>query len=393
MTDASQLLTMWVHNEHQAVTYIKLSRHLGCTVQESRRYLNEYKKASGCAASFVISGFKANKAIPQDVCHDVCHDVAMEIDDEIFTIELVSGDAMEDAQKNFTRITSQKIFAISAKPVHDSSRYLDMPDDLPPLSFQDMEKYGAIVNPGITRREGVKHGKIENVFNCKPNRATQKSQSAAPKAAVPKADAPKAAVLKTTAPKTTAPSGKTDKLDTLRMSTNGNLTSKPLKSENNSGNQLQAHSNEAPELVKSKEIPKNKAHHRMEYKLSKEETDKRQKELSDLQNLMDIDYTPMEKDDEPIEWEVSDNEEPIKEPVRRRGKRKVKKVITETDEKGYLITREDFAWESFSEDEEAKPVRNVKSKPTPSDSQESTKKATKQTSNKPQKSIMSFFKK
>jgi len=50
-------------------------------------------------------------------------------------------------------------------------------------------------------------------------------------------------------------------------------------------------------------------------------------------------------------------------PKRRRGKRKVMKKRTMKDEEGYLVTKEEAAWESFSE-EEPEPVKAEKPKPT-----------------------------
>jgi DNA polymerase delta subunit 3 len=47
------------------------------------------------------------------------------------------------------------------------------------------------------------------------------------------------------------------------------------------------------------------------------------------------------------------------EPTRRRGRRKVMKKRTMKDEEGYLVTKEEAVWESFSEDE---PVSQPKSK-------------------------------
>ncbi|EXJ55889.1 hypothetical protein A1O7_08820 [Cladophialophora yegresii CBS 114405] len=58
-------------------------------------------------------------------------------------------------------------------------------------------------------------------------------------------------------------------------------------------------------------------------------------------------------EDEQIAWSESDGEKKVatKEPKRRRGKRKVMKKRTTKDEDGYLVTKEEAVWESFSEDE------------------------------------------
>ncbi|OCT45129.1 DNA polymerase delta subunit 3 [Cladophialophora carrionii] len=73
-------------------------------------------------------------------------------------------------------------------------------------------------------------------------------------------------------------------------------------------------------------------------------------------------------EDEQIAWSESDGEKKKKPavpnkiegpPKRRRGKRKVMKKRTTKDEDGYLVTKEEAVWESFSEDEpEPAPARN-----------------------------------
>jgi DNA polymerase delta subunit 3 len=65
------------------------------------------------------------------------------------------------------------------------------------------------------------------------------------------------------------------------------------------------------------------------------------------------------EDDDPgdeVAWSESDTDKarappPPQDPKRRRGKRKVMKKRTAKDEDGYLVTKEEAVWESFSEDE------------------------------------------
>ena len=73
-------------------------------------------------------------------------------------------------------------------------------------------------------------------------------------------------------------------------------------------------------------------------------------------------------DGEAVDWSESDSEKKLKAqpqqdegPKRRRGKRKVMRKKTMQDEEGFLVTREEEAWESFSEDEpEPKPQIQAK---------------------------------
>lgn len=86
------------------------------------------------------------------------------------------------------------------------------------------------------------------------------------------------------------------------------------------------------------------------------------------------------------------------DPKRRRGKRKVMKKRTMKDEDGYLVTKEEVAWESYSEDEpEPAPVKKVAPKSSfgtnKSQSQSASQKGGGGAKPAPKKggNIMSFF--
>jgi len=76
------------------------------------------------------------------------------------------------------------------------------------------------------------------------------------------------------------------------------------------------------------------------------------------------------EDNEDVAWSDSDTEKQqqqqtvvakptpdaaVSGPKRRRGKRKVMKKRTTKDEDGYLVTKEEAVWESYSEDEPEAP--------------------------------------
>ena len=95
--------------------------------------------------------------------------------------------------------------------------------------------------------------------------------------------------------------------------------------------------------------------------------------------------------------EISAKEEPettSTEPTRRRGRRKVMKKRTMKDEEGYLVTKEEAVWESFSEDEPTSQPRSKAAFPTKTQSQPKSSNASVKASGKPAGkggSIMSFF--
>ncbi|KAL8779540.1 MAG: hypothetical protein Q9194_001392 [Teloschistes cf. exilis] len=71
---------------------------------------------------------------------------------------------------------------------------------------------------------------------------------------------------------------------------------------------------------------------------------------------------------------------------RRRGRRKIMKKMTLRDDEGYLVTKEEPAWESFSEDEP--PPKQTTLTPAPSST---STKGPKSTAKKGQGNLMSFF--
>ncbi|CZT51574.1 uncharacterized protein RSE6_12734 [Rhynchosporium secalis] len=93
-------------------------------------------------------------------------------------------------------------------------------------------------------------------------------------------------------------------------------------------------------------------------------------------------------EDEEVEKEKSVEKEEIPIVVsdgRRRGRRRVMKKKTVKDDEGYLVTREEAVWESFSEDEPAE-------KPKPNVQASSIASKTKKAAAKPgQGNIMAFF--
>ncbi|CAD6448749.1 6806d994-e46a-4318-bff7-36fbd8e02c57 [Sclerotinia trifoliorum] len=96
--------------------------------------------------------------------------------------------------------------------------------------------------------------------------------------------------------------------------------------------------------------------------------------------------TPMEESGEEKAPEEAKEEEPAATTSngRRRGRRRVMKKKTVKDEDGYLVTKQEQAWESFSEDEPLPASKAKSSVPT-------TSKAKKDASKKGQGNIMSFF--
>ncbi|WBW71893.1 DNA polymerase delta subunit Cdc27 [Schizosaccharomyces osmophilus] len=153
------------------------------------------------------------------------------------------------------------------------------------------------------------------------------------------------------------------------------------------------------------------------------QTHQLKKENDDLRNIMDMDddhnsinearksaisvaASPEEVTSLDTESNKPSNENSTPEPEetitsiangRKHGKRKVTKTVTTHDDEGFLITKEEQAWESFSEDENENENENEKAKraypPKARASNPPTRKKSgpQQGGNRQQKSIMSFF--
>lgn len=124
----------------------------------------------------------------------------------------------------------------------------------------------------------------------------------------------------------------------------------------------------------------------------------------------DADAPTEDKDEDEVAWSESDTEQKATKasapantassepsgPKRRRGKRKIMKKRTTKDEDGYLVTKEEAVWESFSEDEpEPAPSKPAPMKPAfgktqPTQSQAKAS-AGKPGAKKAGGNIMSFF--
>jgi DNA polymerase delta subunit 3 len=128
-------------------------------------------------------------------------------------------------------------------------------------------------------------------------------------------------------------------------------------------------------------------------------------------NVKKEEASDKDAEDADVAWSESDSEKPkalkqdktyVKdeldavstEPTRRRGRRKVMKKRTMKDEEGYLVTKEEVVWESFSEDEPASQPKPKAAFPTKTSSQPKSSSGTGKASGKATgkgANIMSFF--
>ncbi|KAL9581487.1 MAG: hypothetical protein Q9212_003871 [Teloschistes hypoglaucus] len=93
-----------------------------------------------------------------------------------------------------------------------------------------------------------------------------------------------------------------------------------------------------------------------------------------------------DKQEEAKQEEAEQEKPPTVSGGRRRGRRKIMKKVMLRDEEGYLVTKEEPAWESFSEDEPPPKEKTLTSTPS-----STSTKGVKSTAKKGQGNLMSFF--
>ena len=147
-------------------------------------------------------------------------------------------------------------------------------------------------------------------------------------------------------------------------------------------------------VAASKKVDNEKPAEATEAQKAKEQRERKLREMMDV----DDDEAMEDAPDSPVQEEIDDSKaidtakKPSDEPTeqatshdgRRRGRRRVMKKKTYTDEAGYLVTKEEAEWESFSEDEPPA----LKSK---SSFQSTGGGSKKKAQGKGQGNIMSFF--
>lgn len=129
-------------------------------------------------------------------------------------------------------------------------------------------------------------------------------------------------------------------------------TRRPAKKRSSEGNVTKDKQERAAKLKKMMDSDEESEPVSAKTEENKEEADKTEAE--------DADVAWSESDSEQVKAAKQDGNSAEKqqtttsaEPMRRRGRRKVMKKRTMKDEEGYLVTKEEAVWESFSEDEPA----------------------------------------
>ncbi|TLD11821.1 DNA polymerase delta subunit 3-like [Venturia nashicola] len=443
----NEYLAVHVLNEQQLVSYRSLSRALKVHVNLAKQMLFEFhqkqnaKKPGSVHATYLITGTR----IPPKSQHPTKTesqddgDVVMQSspripnssapqapDDEtgptpIRSILLVKEEHLQQAKATFEHITGIHVYSLAAGGLSDLNSLtecnrkiaVEYASEDPLVAWK---QYGTIQNPNVKRRTQKRPPPApapvakETIAKAKPTPALEKQASKASNESVPNS------AKATPVPEKNADAS--NKQTATKPTTNRRQASDIFKSFAKGANKAKkpasTESSAAPSPAPGTSVKEDESMGGMSDDDPDDPVDdeelavdavsgklKKDRE-ADLKAMMDVDDEPMEDADEGVsqgaidtpkeseaeESQATQQEEP-KETVtvengRRRGRRRVMKKKTVKDEEGYLVTREEAAWESFSEDEPAP----KKAKPTPAPAAKGAKKSAAKPG---QGNIMSFF--
>ncbi|CAK3989976.1 DNA polymerase delta subunit 3-like [Lecanosticta acicola] len=446
--DYSEYLAVNVLNEQQYVSYRNLSRALKVHCNLAKQMLYDFhhkqnsKKPGSVHATYIITGTKravqqANGVQSQDDDEDAVMQSSPPLPSSsmpkpeeepeqavpVKSIMLVKEEHMEQARELFETITGMHIYSLQAKALGDVHVLTDCnrrvaADYASEDPLKEWKQYGTIQNPNVRRRTGKRPPPQPTTSATKPDAVKARITAAA----AAKSSAAEVLSASKTSPKDTTPEpvkSATNKPTAAKKSESGLFkafakgAAKPKKAEPEKPSKPGAHAEDVPMTGFSDDedddgedggLPEELADVKAPSGKSKSDRE------AELKAMMEQEDEPMEDAAAPAEEELEAEEEvkheegaidkvepqekqERKEHVtvengRRRGRRRVMKKKTVKDEDGYIVTREEPAWESFSEDEPApkkpKVQAPISNKPAPGGKK----------GGKPgQGNIMSFFKK
>ncbi|PBP21899.1 hypothetical protein BUE80_DR007305 [Diplocarpon rosae] len=352
----------------------------------------------------------------------------------VLSITLVKEEQLQEVQSRYEQISSIHVYSIGPHPLKDLQVLSDITRETQVLCLNEdalelAPKYGTILNPNVKRRPNRRPPPVaaapaptktqapkpkisELIEDAKPARQESKSsqQSTAAKDFFAKGKETKSkekAKQAASSSKESTPNPATVKRDSSSIFKSFTKAKPKLKSEETDSSTIDSPAISAAE----EDSPMNDVEEDDEEEdtyvappaPSKEIVEGNRKSRKEreaaLKKMMEDDSeeevvkpkAKRQKSEELVEKEKSESVEPADEVPRvavsdgrRRGRRRVMKKKTVKDDEGYLVTKEEPVWESFSEDE---PVE----KPKPKMQASSTTKTKKPAAKAGQGNIMSFF--
>ncbi|PNS18835.1 DNA polymerase delta subunit 3 [Sphaceloma murrayae] len=451
MQDHNEYLAIHVLNESQTISYRLLSRALKLHVSVAKQCLHDFharqnaKKSGSVHATYLLTGLRhppsSQPAESQD--DDVPMSSPYQSSQPSFSqqeapspaptptrVVLLAREAdLQSARDSLDEVTGVHIYSLSPGPIRDLQTLSDCNRRVTKEYYSEdpleqWAQYGVIQNERVWRRtrKGVavappepmkseKHAEPAPTKNTEADDSTTSATEDKPKETAkqaPKGDEKgeerkipalkkeSSSLFKSFA-KTKAPKPKAKKEQEEQDST-------PALSDEEADDQDMMDLDETSEAQKpSTTLEPTKTRKDREEELRRMMEDDDDEDMADVaeadEGRAPDDEDIVDKDNGAIDKPVEKGESRAKagevtvENGRRRGRRRVMKKKTVKDDEGYLVTKEEPAWESFSEDEAPAPK---KAKPSvmaqaAAKSAASDKGAGGKKGGKGQNSIMSFF--
>ncbi|KAL7927342.1 DNA polymerase subunit Cdc27 [Trichoderma austrokoningii] len=438
MDDTQKYLSDRLLSEEVPVTYRLLSRALNLRVNVAKQILREFyerqnaSKANSIHATYLIYGSKTEDREPETGDADMDGSAP---EPELLsdyaptkTVTLVAEEGLKDALAEYEQVTSLHVYSLAPFPQRDFALLSDVSKSLFEYTKVEdaaklLETYGSIANPKARKkdRKGRPPVSVPVSVPSVPKAVKQETQSATPKPSQAEKvkQEPKEAPTADSTPSSSA--GKKPPASLKRGSSGGIMQSfaraaakppKPKpepKPKDEDTSMALSDDGEADEedllgsksidlealkrtrkereeqLLRMMEDPEDEADAKEEAKKEDEQSDEEMEEASEPDPEPEPEPEQPKEDKEPAEV-VSNSSN-----GRRRGKRRVMKKKRILDDQGYMVTIQEAAWESFSEDEAPPPASKPTPTATPTSSSQKSKKAAPAAKSGSQGNIMSFF--
>ncbi|KAJ5537035.1 hypothetical protein N7513_010221 [Penicillium frequentans] len=405
-----------VLNERRTVTYRSLSRALKVHANRAKQVLYEFhrnenaKKPKSVHATYVISGVQ-NPEPTTTNGHANDEDEVMQsspympssmpnqepvsLASRITSIILAREEDLDDANATFQSISTIHVYSVQSTILQDLNVLTDVAREVATASVQDDplecgKQWGMIQNRHVKRRTGARPPPAASPSKASAPAPKVKLESTVPakrplqsEASTKEEDKTEDSKPQLSSASNSQSSAKSTVLVPKREKSNlfsSFAKAKPKKA----AAPVEPTASETPDVVlddasedEQEELfpdtgdkAEKSAAAIRESKKEREDKLKQMMETDDAddEEMPDADDEPEpEREQTPVEQPPPPKPTQLKEEVtvqggRRRGKRQVMKKRTLKDEEGYLVTREEATWESFSEDEPApkkKPAVNV----------------------------------
>ncbi|KAJ5457929.1 hypothetical protein N7475_009317 [Penicillium sp. IBT 31633x] len=411
------------HAHQNQVTYRSLSRALKVHANRAKHLLFEFhrnenaKKPQTVHATYVISGIQKAPEPSYTNGHGNDEDETMQSSPYLpssmlnqdlapdssrpASIVLAREEDLEDAKSTFLSISTIHVYSLEPTTLPDLNVLVDASREIANTHAQEDplecgKQWGMIQNRNVKRRTGARPppaaapsakapiGKAPkpSTESTVPAKRPLQREVSAPKAETAKSDEPKSETSSAANSQASSkPSGKTAPAKQKGSLFSSFAKAKPKSKASTPAESAPASAGEDVVLDDASEeeaeelFPNSTDNAAAATRENRKEREERLKKMmeddedeADDEEMPDADDEPREPT--PIEQPPPFKPAELKEEVsvqggRRRGKRQVMKKKTVKDEEGYLVTREEATWESFSEDEpmpKKKPVNVPKAK-------------------------------